>query len=440
MATPRTGSGRLSRRRLLAATGAAAAAGVLPACGRRTPSGDGPLQVWGGVPAESGPADLIKDFERSHPGTKINYTRYVNDERGNLKLDSALQGGVDIDIYFTYLPASLALRSESGLTADLTDRVRADPELAPFLDRRQPRAFWSGDRIHGLATTREPNFVLINEKLRRRAGAELPTAWTIEDYRDYARRLTTDRTAGAYTVPDVARIALGSDYWYTADGRSNFGDPHFLQGLRLGQQMIAEGSLYPWREVLARQLDAYQQNAFLAGDFAIWPTAPFNLRYLNDDEEYAHDFRVSCAPVPTVSGGGDWDTGTYGNFIMINPTSRRQDLAWEFARHWVTEGAAPMITAGKMPALDTVDPETVLTGLLGQQPDKHFDVDSFHRVLVDQHPKLVMDTELSGYPEIELAYSQQRDLCWLEEKAPEAAIAEAEKLADAAIRRDIGTE
>lgn len=440
MTTPRPGSARVGRRRLVAGAGATAALGLIPGCGSKSPAADGPLQVWGGVPAESGPAALIKDFERKNPGAKINYTRYVNDERGNLKLDSALQGGVDIDVYFTYTSASLALRSESGLTVDLTDRIRGDSELAPFLDRDRPRAFWKEGRLHGLATTREPNFVLINEKLRRRAAAELPTDWTIEDYRQYARQLTTDRSAGAYTVPDVARIALGPDYWYAASGGSNFADPHFLQGLRLGQQMITEGSLYSWREVLARQLDAYQQNAFLTGDFAIWPTAPFNLRYLNDDTDYAHDFRVSCAPVPTVPGGGDWDTGTYGNFMMINPKSRRQDLAWKFTRYWATEGAAAMITAGKMPALDTVDPETVLAGLLGENPEKHFDVDSFHRVLVDHQPKLVVDSQLAGYPEIELAYSQQRDLCWLGEKSPAAAIDEAEQLADAAIRRNAGGE
>jgi multiple sugar transport system substrate-binding protein len=440
MPTPDPESFRMGRRALLGAAGAAAAAGVLPACSNKVPAADGPLQVWGGVPAESGPADVIAGFQQQHPDAEVVYTRFVNDERGNLKVDTALQGGVDIDVYFTYTAASLSLRSDSGMMLDVTDRVQDDPDLAPYLDRQQPRAFWVDDRILGLATNREPNFILINEERRRAAGAEIPSEWTIDEFVEYAGRLTTETSAGAYTIPDTARIALGPDYWYQRSGHSNFPDPHFLQGLQLGQQLIKSGTVFAWREVLARHLDTYQQNAFINGEFAIWPTAPFNLRYLNDSEEYPHDFRVSCAPVPTVPGGGDWDTGSYSNFVMINPNSRRQELAWEFARYWATDGAAAMMKAGKMPVLDTVDPETVFEGVLGQDPDKYFDVESFHRVLVDHDPKLVVDSELTAYPEIELAYTQQRDLCWLNEKSAESAIDAATSLADAAITRNVGKE
>ena len=43
-----------------------------------------------------------KAFQQKFPQYKVNYTRFVNDDRGNLKLDTALQGGLDIDVYFTY--------------------------------------------------------------------------------------------------------------------------------------------------------------------------------------------------------------------------------------------------------------------------------------------------------------------------------------------------
>src|SRR5690606_8759322 len=138
-----------------------------------------------------------------------------------------------------------------------------------------------------------------------------------------------------------------------------------------------------------------------------WPTAPFNLRYLNDEEEYPHDFRTAAAPVPTVPGGGDWDTGQFANFIMINPKTTKPDLAWEFVKHWLTEGAEPMLAGGKIPALDLVADDLVLAGLLGETPEKYFDVESFRRVLFDQDPKLIVDTELTAVPEIDLAFGQQ---------------------------------
>lgn len=393
------------------------------------------LQVWGGVPAASGPAAVVEAFQRRFPQYKVNYTRFVNDDRGNLKLDTALQGGLDIDVYFTYAAASLALRAGSGLAADLTDRVQADPELALFLDTEQPRAFVDRGRIKALATAKEPNFVLFNEKLRQQAGVELPRRWTIDEFRDTARRLTTDKTVGTYTIPDLARISLGPNYWY-GDGRSNFDDPVFEQGLATGQAMIQDGTAFPWREVLARHLDAYQQNAFLKAEFHLWPTAPFNLRYLYDAKKYPHDFRVGFAPPPTVPGGGDWNGGSYSNFVMMNPRSTKVEAAWQFIKFWLTGGAVPMLKGGKIPILGSVSDEQLTAGLLGKEPDKYFDLESFRRVVLDSGPKLATDTKLTGFPEISLAYEQQRDLCWLGEKTPREAIREVDRLANAAIARN----
>ena len=423
-----------SRREVLAGVGAGLAAAVVPGCSGADGGRSGALQVWGGVPAASGPADVVKAFQAKFPQYKVNYTRFVNDDRGNLKLDTALQGGVDIDVYFTYSQAAMALRAGSGLAADLTDRVRADPDLQVFLDTEQPRSYIDNGKVKALATAREPFFVLFNEKLRQQAGVELPQSWTIEEFRATARKLTTDKTVGTYTLPDVARIALGPNYWYDGN-RSNFGDPHFEQGFRLGREMIAEGTAFPWTEVLSRHLDAYQQNSFLGAEFHLWSTAPFNLRYLYDAKKYPHDFKVAFAPPPTVDGQ-NWNGGSYSNFIMVNPKSPKFEAAWAFVKFWLTEGATPMLKGGKMPALGNVTDEQIVSGMLGKEPDKYFDLDSFRRVVLASDPKLATDTRLTGFPEISLAMKQQRDLCWLGEKDPGVAIREVRRLADAAIARN----
>lgn len=425
---------RFSRRAVLAGVGAAAAAAVVPGCSGGGGSRSSVLQVWGGVPAASGPGDVVKAFQQQFPQYKVNYTRFVNDARGNLKLDTALQGGLDIDVYFTYSQASMALRAGSGLAADLTDRVSQDPDLKPFLDTVEPRVYAENGRIKALATAREPNFVLFNEKLRQQAGLDLPRQWTIDDFHAIAGRLTTADTIGAYSVPDVARIALGPNYWYDG-GHSNFGDPHFEQGFRLGRQMIAEGSAFPQTEILARHLDAYQQNSFLGEEFHLWPTAPFNLRYLYDSKKYPHDFKVSFAPTPTVDGK-DWNGGSYSNFIMVNPQSPKLEAAWAFVKFWLTGGSAPMLKGGKLPTLGNVTDDQVISGMLGKEPEKYFDVESFHRVVLDADPKLATDTRLTGFPEISLAVKQQRDLCLLGEKDAKAAIREVRQVADAAIARN----
>ncbi len=103
---------------------------------------------------------------------------------------------------------------------------------------------------------------------------------------------------------------------------------------------------------------------------------------------------------------------------MINPKSPKAEAAWEFVKFWLTEGSAPMLAGGKLPTLGNVTDDQVITGMLGKEPDKYFDVESFHRVVLDAEPKLATDTRLTGFPEINLAVTQQRDLCWLGEKDP----------------------
>src|SRR5699024_10139187 len=125
----------LSRRRFVGGAAAAAGAAALAGCGGGGASTDpSTLQVWSGLPPESGPQDLIDRFQEAHPDIPVRYTRYVNDDRGNLKVNTALQGGVDIDVFFTFGIANPALRGGTDTAADLGDRARATLALLVYLE------------------------------------------------------------------------------------------------------------------------------------------------------------------------------------------------------------------------------------------------------------------------------------------------------------------
>lgn len=124
---------RLTRRRLAGVLGGAAAT-ALAGCGSDATAADPTtLQVWGGIPGENGPQRVVDEFMKKYPEYNVRYTRYVNDARGNLKLNTALQGGLDIDVFFTYSTQDLAMRATSGLSADIAEQVGSGPKLAAFL-------------------------------------------------------------------------------------------------------------------------------------------------------------------------------------------------------------------------------------------------------------------------------------------------------------------
>lgn len=423
------------RRRFLGGAAAAAGAAALAGCSEGGGSTDpSTLQVWGGLPPEKGPQAIVEKFQEAHPDIPVRYTRYVNDDRGNLKVNTALQGGVDIDVFFTFGIQNLAQRGGTDISADLGDRLRATSELAEFLDPSEPKALIDGDTVTAIATTRIPNMILFNDTMREQAGVDLPDSWTWQEYLEVLGRLTGDGHHGSYTLPDMPRIALGPNYRFTDSGDSNFSHPAFLEHFETSSSLIREGVLYPWSQALARHVEAYQQNNFIAGDFASWVTAPFSLRFLIDQEQYPHDFSVSAAPMPTVDGE-EWNTGEYGAFIQVNAKSQKQEWAWEFCKFWLLEGAEDMLKAGYMSIISDVDEDQILAGMLGEDAEEFFDVDSFHHALFDGPPKLHMDTDLTAYAEISLKYEQQRDVCWLLERSPDKAIRTVDRNAQALVDR-----
>lgn len=59
------------------------------------------LQFWGAIPPENGPQELVDNWNAAHPDIRVEYTRFVNDDGGNTKLETALLAG-EVDVFITY--------------------------------------------------------------------------------------------------------------------------------------------------------------------------------------------------------------------------------------------------------------------------------------------------------------------------------------------------
>ena len=67
--------------------------------------------------------------------------------------------------------------------------------------------------------------------------------------------------------------------------------------------MMDEGIAMPYEEIFSRKLDTYSHPAFLAEEIAMMPFSAWMLRYVNDEENFPHDFVTTFAPFPSTDDG-----------------------------------------------------------------------------------------------------------------------------------------
>lgn len=420
----------------------AAAAGGLAACGgggTGNPGGGGGkggvLNVWGGVPPESGPDDLIKAFNEEHPNIKVTYTRYVNDDQGNLKLDTSLQGGVPIDVFFSYSPANVKKRS--GLALDLTERIAADPDLAKFTADADPINNYPMDgKLFCVPAALAPLNVYVNETMINDAGITLPENWDVDEFVEIARKLTVkDKTFGSLNAPLLARPTLGSNSSYTEAGKSNFGNPLFAKELELALTLQKEGTTMPQAQILAEKLKTFPHTPFIAGRVAMVIQSGHLVRYIGDTKEYPHDFKTICMPPPAPTKGKPyWNTGGIGDLMSISAKSKNADNAWTFVQFWVKNAAKYMIKGGRLPSLvGDAKPADMIAQLLGPERDKLYDAASFESFLFSPELQVAVDTKFAGATQIAQIQEKLTDEVLLGDRTVESWVTEAVKQADAAI-------
>lgn len=383
----------------------AAGSAALMACGQLGTSSGPPkadqlatLEVWGGVPAESGPNDLIAAFQLAHPSIKANYTRFVNDATGNIKLDAALQGGSQIDIFFTYGPSLLNQRIGAGLAADLSQYIKADSDINHWVQSTDGIVKTNG-KYFNLPTSFDPNFFYVNKDVASAAGVSIPDKWTIDEFANASLKMSklvgVNQIYGAFSSPDTARIELGPDYWYKDGGKStNFDNPAFARSFQLRRDMILNKSAVPYSQILSQNLLSYQQNVFLKGQVALWDVQAYALRYVKDTTNYPHGFVTTFAPEPYPPGKSKYyNAGMLGNMVLMSSKTAAKEAAWIFIRYWLTDGAKYMLKGGKVPVIPgIVDLDTTVNGLLGPNKETLFDVAAFRKVALDHSLRIPADT------------------------------------------------
>ncbi len=396
------------------------------------------LLVWGGVPPENGPQDVIDAFMKQNPDIKVEYFRYVNDDQGNLKLDTSLMGGEDIDVYFTYFDDLIVKRVQGGVAEDLTPYLKK--ERFSMKDNFGDGYFTIKNKIYSLPTAKEFIFTWANKNMFDKAKIAVPTAWTYDEYRAITQKLTKTENGlkiyGGYlnwnnVCENILHTPkLGPNSLYQKNGTSNFTNPIFKDSINyMADLMVKDKSHISILEAQTSKLAEYSQ--FLNQQSATTAASLWIARYINDTAKYPHDFKTVAIPFPTFKKGvGDYGWTGLNNHIMMNKNSKNKEAAWKFIKFWATEGQIYMCRGGKLPSWKKINQDEVIKRSLGPDADKLYDVESFKRVLFDSKVKLFVNTEITAYPQIKKVWKEEVEKVIGGQQDVKQAVANAKRRAD----------
>lgn len=357
-----------------------AAASVAPAAtaAAATPESQKPvtLKFWGGVPPESGPQNAVDAWNKANPNIKVEYTRYVNDDPGNLKLETALLSNTDApDIYMNYGDDKITKRQAAGMAEPLDDLIaKVGFDVEGIIGASNIKKFADG-KYYYLPANKNLGAVLFNKKALDEAGEKLPTAWTWDDFSAMATKLNKGDRKGTMLDPAlswfgdlVLQTSKPQDWSIAADGTSNFNSPAMKKGLELQQGLESKGVMMKYSEAVAGKITV--QNELLTGKAAMTASQIYIIRYIKDTKSFPHDFKVSFAPYPQFTAGGNVNPGGgMGDYMSINKNSKNKEASMKFISWYLQEGNMAMVPGGRIPTSKKADAAKIASILIGDAKD-----------------------------------------------------------------------
>ena len=403
------------------------------------------LQVWGGVPADAGPNQVMQAFNEAFKEENIQaeYCYFPNDESGNKRMETTLLAGGSIDLYFTYTTRELEKRVINNMALDLSEYIEESGiDLEEYFGR-DVFAYYVNGRPYSLPTKLDQYGITINKDMFDEAGIPIPTDWTFDEFREIAKKLShgegTERVYGmffctqqdiSYVTTYLAARSLGGDPLYKNGGtETNFDNPVIHDVVQLVDNMMNVDHSAPTHvDSVTRKLT--QESMFLTGKCAM-TIGPWIIRSVKDQETYPHDFTTAFAPYPVASRSeNNYAQGGLGDHLSICPSSRYQDEAWKFLQWYVTEGMIYMVEGGRVPAYKGFDQQEI-TDLLLKNANNTIDEETAKNVLIVPKENYAIPTITTRLSQISSVMNTHFEKIFIEEETVEEGLALAKKEGDA---------
>lgn len=298
-------------------------------------SKDGVVQLtfmgWEASPLETQAVkDGIAAFEKENPNIKVNYTPGLAGSEYNAKLLSSAAAGSLPDVMFVSAESYRAIVSKGALW-DITDQFDENYPLDDFIDSSRQIMEVDG-HVYGISSCTVSPIVYYNKDVFDQKGIDYPSAdpencWTIDEFRDVAKKLTSDDIYGVYgleTVADTlnAQLLSNGGTRYNEDyTKSTMNSPENKEVFEIIKAIRTEDGSAPD----ASTLDAVGMSAkqmLQTGKVAMLVDGSWSLQELA-----ASDMNIGMAPLPSY---GKVLTTGQAHLHCIAETSKHKDEAWQF--------------------------------------------------------------------------------------------------------------
>ena len=406
------------------------------------------LRFWGGVPPEAGPQASVDLFNEQYAdkGIRVEYERFVNDDTGNLKLETNLLSGDGVDLYMTYTTDILAKRAEGNMALDLSELIERDGFDLTQYGGSLMESYYINGNPYCVPTKLDQYGIVLNKDMFDAAGIPIPTEWTFDEFREVAKKLThgegQDKVYGmfwnsqqdlTYILSYLVAQTNGGDPMYLSETESAFTDPVLLAAVELIYNMMnVDGSSPTHADSVTQKLS--QEGVFLAGKSAM-TIGPWMVRSIKDLDNYPHDFVTAFAPYPVYAEGQrNFTQGGYGDMLCINPKSEHIEEAWEFIKWYATEGMLPVVEGGRVPCFNTYDPAEVTAAFL-KGGEELLDSETTMTVLINPADNYAAPSITNHSAEIKRVFTEEMETILLGDETPAEGMAKAKERADAILQQ-----
>lgn len=366
------------------------------------------IYLWTAWTPEAGVQDLIDGFNELYPQIEVVPVQFSNNTDGNLKVDTTLAMGTGIDVVMNFGVDRVEARTRNGLMLDLSPYIERDG--FDVVGELGENIYTLDGKYYSLPATSNAYCVFLNKNMLDEAGLETPASWTIDQFYDYARKLTHGEGDEKVYGSDSLRVlnqwlymasnTFAADPWYTEDGKSNLGHPYFAKALKMHHDAEEEGIQYPYTEYVSSKVST--QDNFLNGKAAMVIYGNSLARNLTQLDKYPHDFVVEVASLPVMSEDDtNYNVGGYYGYMGINAKTTEPEASWLLLKYLVTEGSYGFLKVGHIPTWRQTNWDNVVTDLFGEEAEKFINVEQFKQVILNQMnmPQQVL-SNFTAYSEI----------------------------------------